>query len=178
MIWVTKSMGLILLGLSTVICSHLAFAEHHQENIPGDAPIPEFDCVIEPSEIVDVGSADPGVIERIDVQRNDRVKKEEVIATLESSVEQATLKLAKTRASLNTAIELRRQSAEFGSMTQQRNQALVQKAAISRQDMDQLRTETRIAELRSNRSWRINESQNSSTCGHRRSCNGASSAVQ
>ncbi len=147
MIWVTKSMGLILLGLFTVVCSHLAFAEHHQENTPGDAPIPEFDCVIEPSEIVDVGSADPGVIERIDVQRNDRVKKEEVIAMLESSVEQATLKLAKTRASLNTAIELRRQSAEFGSMTQQRNQALVQKAAISRQDMDQLRTETRIAEL-------------------------------
>lgn len=147
MICATKSMRLFLLGLSTVVCSHLVFAVDNQENTPADAPLPEFDCVIEPSEIVDVGIANPGVIERIDVQRNDRVKKGEVIATLESSVEQATLKLAKTRASLNTAIELRRQSAEFGSMTQKRNQALVQKAAISRQDMDQLRTETRIAEL-------------------------------
>ncbi len=112
-----------------------------------DDAIPELDCVIEPSEIVDVGSAVPGVVESILADRGDLVKKGAVLAELESSVEQATLDLAKARAQLNAAIELRQENAAFGYLTQKRNQSLLQKSAISMQDMDQLKTETRIAEL-------------------------------
>ncbi|MGD8908750.1 MAG: hypothetical protein PVI92_05330, partial [Chromatiales bacterium] len=108
---------------------------------------PELDCVIEPSEIVDVGSAVPGLVESIRVDRSDMVKQGMVLANLQSSVERATLDLAKVRAQFNTAIELRQENAAFGYLTQKRNQALLHKAAISMQDMDQLMTETRIAEL-------------------------------
>ncbi|PCJ11782.1 MAG: efflux transporter periplasmic adaptor subunit [Gammaproteobacteria bacterium] len=109
--------------------------------------IPALDCVIEPSQIVDVGSAVPGVVDAILADRSDLVKKGAIIAQIESSVERAALKQAKMRAGLETAIQLRQETAEFGRLTQSRNQTLLKKLAISVQDMDQLKTETRIAEL-------------------------------
>ncbi len=110
-------------------------------------PIPELDCVIEPSEVVDVGSAVPGVVQAIHAYRSDLVEKGAVIAELESTVEQAALELAKTRAALNTGIELRQESATLGHLTQKRNQKLLKTSAISVQEMDTLKTETRMAEL-------------------------------
>lgn len=129
------------------VLSITAVAEEQSLKSVDTIPIPELDCVIEPSEIVDVGSAVPGVVASILADRSDLVKKGAVIAALDSNVEQANLELAIARAGLDTAIELRRQSAKFGYLTQQRNQTLLQKSAISRQEMDQTKTETRIAEL-------------------------------
>ncbi len=110
-------------------------------------PVPELDCVIEPSEIADVGTGVPGVVEAIHVDRSDLVEEGAVIVEIESSVEQAALELAKVRAGLNTAIELRRENAAFGYLTRDRNLELLKKSAISIQDVDQSKTQTRIAEL-------------------------------
>ncbi len=110
-------------------------------------PIPELDCVIEPSEIVDLGSAVPGVVQSIHAFRSDMVEKGAVVVELESTVEQAALALAKTRARLNTGIELRQENATLGHLTQKRNQELLKKSVISLQEMDTLKTETRMAEL-------------------------------
>ncbi len=109
--------------------------------------IPEFDCVIEPSDIVDVGSAVAGLIEVVHARRNDFVEKGTIIAELESSVELATTKLAKERASLNTSIHLRKENAEFSVRTQERNKPLFKQSNISEQGMDQFDTETRVAKL-------------------------------
>ncbi|WP_432470593.1 efflux RND transporter periplasmic adaptor subunit [Amphritea sp. HPY] len=123
-------------------------AEENEYWVVDDAgSIPELDCVIQPSDTVDVGSAVSGVVESIHVHRSDLINKGDILVELESSVEQATLELARTRAQLNTSIRLRQEGAAFGSMTQQRNQELLQKAVISQHEMDQLRTETRMAEL-------------------------------
>lgn len=134
-------------GLMVITYSFSAMAEPRLQGGEDGISIPEMDCVIEPSDIVDLGTAVPGVVQRIDVSRGDMVKKGEVVAELESSVEAASLELAEARASLDTAIKLRQQSAAFGYLTQKRNQALLKKSAISRQDIDQLKTETRIARL-------------------------------
>ncbi|WP_323752733.1 efflux RND transporter periplasmic adaptor subunit [Marinobacter sp.] len=112
-----------------------------------DDGIPVQDCVMEPSEIVDVGSIVPGVVDAIHVHRSDLVKKGAVIVELESSVERASLELARARANQNTAIELREESARFGTLTQKREQALLRKSAISQHEWDKTNTETRIAEL-------------------------------
>jgi len=109
--------------------------------------IPELDCVIEPSEIVDVGSALPGLVGSILADRSDLVKKGAVIVKMESSVQQASLAQAKMKAGLKTSIKLREATAAFGILTQERNKELLKTSAISIQDMDQLKTETRIAEL-------------------------------
>lgn len=109
--------------------------------------VPELDCVIEPSDIVDLGSAVSGVVSAILVDRSDRVTQGTVVATLESSVEQAALALAAVRAELNSAIELRREGANFGYRTLKRNQNLLKKSVIAVQDIDQIKSEARIAQL-------------------------------
>ena len=111
----------------------------------GDDTIPDLDCIIEPSEVVDVGSAVPGVIESIHAKRTDFVKKGGIVAELESSVERATLQLTKVRAELETAIALRQETAALGQRTQKRNQKLFSKSAISEQIMDETKTQTRVA---------------------------------
>ncbi len=107
----------------------------------------ELDCVIEPSEIVDVGSAVPGLIDAIYALRNDFVKKGTVIAELESSVEKATVALTKERAGQNTSIQLQKENAAFALRTQKRNKPLSAKSNISEHGMDKYDTETRIAKL-------------------------------
>ncbi len=133
--------------LFTTLLAGIAGAGDEPLEGDGAPTIPELDCVIEPSEIVDVGSAEPGVIEAIYVNRSDLVQKGEVIAQLESSVERATLVLSMARAELTTTIELRRENAAFERRTQKRNQVLFQKSSLSAHDMDRLKTETRIAQL-------------------------------
>ena len=113
----------------------------------GSNRIPELDCVIEPSEIVDVGSAVPGVVESILVDRNDQIAKGTIIARLEASVERANLELSRERANLNTAIELRKEGARFGHLTENRSLSLRKTASISQQELDTVVSETRIAEL-------------------------------
>ncbi len=57
-----------------------------------------FDCMIGPSEVADVGSAITGVLEEVLVERSDYVEAGEVVARLETTVEEATLRVAQARA--------------------------------------------------------------------------------
>ncbi|MBL6987300.1 MAG: biotin/lipoyl-binding protein, partial [Methylobacter sp.] len=55
----------------------------------------EFDCLIEPTQMVEVGSSVTGRIDHVDVKRGDWVKKMQTLATLESGAERASAELAK-----------------------------------------------------------------------------------
>jgi RND family efflux transporter MFP subunit len=126
---------------------HGAQANEQTSSEKLDDTLSGLDCVMEPSIIADIGSASPGVVEKIYPHRSDLVKKGETLIEMESSVENASLELARIRASQNTAIELRQESAKFGYLTQKRNLELFRKSVISVYDMDKTKTETRIAKL-------------------------------
>lgn len=151
-------------ALVVAMCSPLAFVHASDSTSGGSSPgsvspddegkvirgiesIPELDCIIEPSDIVDVGVALPGVVHRFLADRSDTIKKGDVLVQMDDGVELAAARLAKARAGMNTAVELREETAAFGDLTQKRNQELFKKSAISTQEMDQLKTETRIAKL-------------------------------
>ena len=104
-------------------------------------------CLIEPSEVVELGSSVPGLVDKLYFDRNNFVSKGEVVAQLDSRVELATLELAAARAEINTSLNLRRENAAFGERTQRRNQKLFNESTISAQDMDKVKTETYIAQL-------------------------------
>ena len=107
----------------------------------------DVDCVVEPSELAELGSAVPGLLEAVYYDRADYVVKGAILAELESSVELASLSLAERVATLSTAVELRQLTAGFGVRTRERNQALFQQSSISSQSMDQVHTESRVASL-------------------------------
>lgn len=113
----------------------------------GEDQLQTLDCVINPSEIADLGSAVPGVLSAVQVERSDLIQAGDIIAELESGVELATLDLARTRAGLTAEVDLRRVNAAFGRRQQKRNQGLFQRKALSQNDMDQRETEARMAQI-------------------------------
>ena len=67
--------------------------------VPAVAGEREFDCVIEPQQIVKLASPAVGMIARLDVDRGDIVQQGQVVGKIEDGVEAATLALARARAS-------------------------------------------------------------------------------
>src|SRR5215475_8668636 len=58
----------------------------------------EFDCLIQPKMVLKLGTPVPGLISEVLVDRGAMVKKGDVVARLESGVEEAAVALAKARA--------------------------------------------------------------------------------
>ncbi len=112
-----------------------------------DSGLAGMDCIVEPSQVVELGTSVAGVIDQMLAEKNDFVSESEIVAMLDSRLEMATLELATARASIDTSLNLRRENAHFGQRTQNRNQKLFKEATISAQDMDKVRTEAYIAQL-------------------------------
>ena len=107
----------------------------------------DMDCVVEPSLLVELGSAIPGLLASVPHDRSDRVKAGEVIARLESGVEELALAVAQARAGNTSAVQLRKLAASLGARTLARNRSLADSESISKQNLDQLVTESEIATL-------------------------------
>lgn len=106
-----------------------------------------LDCVVEPSAVVQLGTSVPGLIATTAYDRTDFVSPGTVMATLESQVERASLAIAEEVAAHGTSVDLREATALFGERTRVRNAMLLKTSSISKQTMDQVETETRIARL-------------------------------
>lgn len=109
--------------------------------------VADVDCIVQPSIVTNLGVASPGLISKLHYERADFVSKGEILAELDSELEGASLVLANHRSQSTAALELRRRNAEFTNRTLQRNQSLYEKASVSGQTLDQIKTEVQIASL-------------------------------
>jgi len=105
------------------------------------------DCLIEPSMVVELGAAVPGQLSEVVFDRSDYVSAGAVMAKLESSVEETVVQISEQVANASVGVQLRQLSAAFGYRTEQRNHQLLASNSISEQSMDQVSTETKIAQL-------------------------------
>jgi len=113
----------------------------------GREVLSDLDCVVEPSSIVHLGSAVPGLLAATSYDKSDFVSPGTVMAKLESRVEEAALAISEELAAHATAVELRKTTASFGERTRERNATLLLTSSISKQNMDQVETESVIANL-------------------------------
>jgi membrane fusion protein, heavy metal efflux system len=104
-----------------------------------------LDCLIQPHQIVQVGSAVPGVIERIHAERGDVVKLGQVLVQLQSSVERANLSLAQSRAKIQGEVSAAEQSSDFAVREHKRAAELAQKNFVSQNYVDKASTEAQVA---------------------------------
>lgn len=107
---------------------------------------PQFDCVIEPERIVKLASPVVGVIARMDVDRGDIVKKGQVLGKLEDGVEEASLALAKARASNDYMIKGTEARLEFLRSKEGRAGQLMAKSFASQATAQEAQSEARVAE--------------------------------
>lgn len=98
----------------------------------------EYDGLIEPCLIVDIGAPAEGIVATVTVERSSPVKKGETLVELESSVEQAALEKTKAMAAFDGEIRLQQTQLAFTRRAHQRVKQLV---AISTHDKDLAETE-------------------------------------
>ncbi len=105
-----------------------------------DAQSVALDGVIEPFLIVKVGSPVAGILESVKVERGDMVTPGQVLATLQSGVEKATMELARARAEMDSLIKAKEARYDFSLREQKRMELLHDQALISFEALDESRT--------------------------------------
>lgn len=104
-----------------------------------------FDCVIQPTEFVELSSSVSGIIDTINVDRSDPVEKGQVVAKLQSDVEQAQVDVSKQRAGFDSEIQSKRASLNFARRSQERTQKLFNKKAVPFHVLDEAKTNVILA---------------------------------
>lgn len=104
-----------------------------------------LDCMIQPHEIVQLGSPAPGVIENILVERGDVVTRGQVVVQLKADVERASLSLARARAAQAGELAAAESSKEFAQRELKRASDLQARNFVSSNYLDKQRTEHAVA---------------------------------
>lgn len=135
----------LLLATAFLLVSSQTYAASDTDS--SGQEIVSTDCVIEPNQLVEVSSAVTGVMDVLKVKRGDFVKKGQILATLKSHVEKATVELARARAERDQAIKAKTAQTEFAKRRLERNKELYRKNLVSEQIVDEAETEALLAEL-------------------------------
>jgi RND family efflux transporter MFP subunit len=106
----------------------------------------EFECVIEPQQVVKLASPVVGVIARLDVDRGDIVRQGQIIGKLEDGVEAALLALARARATNEYATKATEARLQFLRRKHERLIELYGKSASSLAAMEEAQAEAKVAE--------------------------------
>jgi RND family efflux transporter MFP subunit len=109
-----------------------------------------YDCLIEPHSVVEVSTMVDGVMAEIVVTRGDVIKKGQVLARLDSSVEEVAVNIARARAKMRSKIDSKRARVKYLKAQQARIDELYEKEAIPIHEKQKASTEVvlALAELR------------------------------
>ncbi len=105
-------------------------------------------CIIKPRVTVQLGSPIAGTLSATLVDRGDTVAKGQVVATLESSVDQATLALDQLKAANDTAVRVEQADLDLSRREMERKQFLVDQKIANLNSLDELQTKVREGLLR------------------------------
>jgi RND family efflux transporter MFP subunit len=106
----------------------------------------EFDCMIEPAQIVEVRSPVVGILQRVHARRGQSVRKGDVLVTIESSVEQSASDTARFRAGAQGALLLSRNKVSAAGDKAARMQQLHEEECVSSQARDDAAAELKLAQ--------------------------------
>jgi RND family efflux transporter MFP subunit len=97
----------------------------------------EFRGLIEPHRVIKVGSPTEGILATVAVDRGDLIHKGQVLATLESGVEKATMETARARAEMEGPLKAKQASKELFDGKTVRLQQLFTKDLASASEMEE-----------------------------------------
>jgi RND family efflux transporter MFP subunit len=104
-------------------------------------------CVITPYDEISIGTPVEGLIQTVPVDRGDWVTKGQVILTLESSFEEATVALAKAKAEAEAALKSSQVKIGFTGRKFERALELFKTNSIAQHEVDEAQTEKSLAEV-------------------------------
>jgi len=102
-----------------------------------------FDCVMEPAQKLKIGSATLGILKSVPVNRGATVKAGDIIARLDSSVEEANVALSRAQSESTASIEAQQTRVElFGRRLDRQNQ--LSKGIVTQEKLDQVEADYEI----------------------------------
>ena len=113
--------------------------------LPG-ASVTEFECVIEPQQVVKLASPVVGVIARLDVDRGDVVRQGQIVGKIEDAVEAAALALSRARATNEYAVKSAEARVRFLRRKHGRMNELHTKSIGSLASLEEAEAEMQVAE--------------------------------
>ncbi len=105
-----------------------------------------FECLIEPSQVVELRTPVEGLIEKIHVQRGDFIRRGQPLLELLSNVERSTLEAAKYRMQMDGQIKSARNRLDYATKKLARATGLAQENFASVQAREEAEAERNIAE--------------------------------
>lgn len=103
-------------------------------------------CMIEPEKVAEIGAPGVGIIDKITVERGDRVKAGQVLAYMKADVERASVSVASARAQADADLKAAIAARELADAKVARARSLVGVGFISKEALDQAEAEARIAQ--------------------------------
>lgn len=104
-----------------------------------------FECLIQPSQVVDIRAPVEGLIETINVDRGDEVKKGQILVVLDLGVDKARVDQAKYKATMRGAMQTAQSRLDFSSKKFGRDQELYQDQYVSASTRDESETGMKLA---------------------------------
>jgi RND family efflux transporter MFP subunit len=106
----------------------------------------EFACLIQPKMVLKLGSQVQGLISEMLVDRGAAVKQGQVVARLESAIEEAELTIAKARAANDSTIQSDRAKLEFQKRKEDRSRELRKTEAMTISTAEEAETAAKVAD--------------------------------
>lgn len=104
-----------------------------------------FDCLMEPRLRIKLATPAAGVLREVTVDRGDAIRKGQVLARLESGVEQAQLDLAQARAENDSVVKSRAARLAFLSKKRERVSELKEKGSATVASLDEVESDFGVA---------------------------------
>jgi len=109
-----------------------------------------YECLIEPHSLVEIGTREEGVIDKLYVTRGDTVKKNQPIIKLESGLEELTVSLARARVRMKSDIAAKKTTLAYHTRQLQRIDNLWKKKVIPFSDKDKADTDVLLSKTELN----------------------------
>jgi RND family efflux transporter MFP subunit len=106
----------------------------------------EFDCLIEPRRTIEVRAPLEGLIDKMNVDRGDIVRRGQELVVLDTSVDRASAEIARHRSVMDGAIRSGESRLEFSTGKAARAKDLEAQKYVSVQARDEAATEQRLAQ--------------------------------
>ena len=133
----------LVLGLVLTLVASLSLASDNINVTTG------FDCIITPSQSVELGSPVAGQLSQVLVDRSSRVTTGQTVASIESRLEEATLNIANFRAGIESELGYRMAAYKIDQRAEERIFSLVQTDIATQQDKDRASRDVKMA------AWRV-----------------------
>lgn len=105
-----------------------------------------YDCLIEPTQTVELASPVTGLLDKVHVKRGDLISKGQVLASLESRAEQAANDLARFKSEQVGPMRTAENKIEFSKRKFNRRRSMSAEKLLALQDSDDAEAEFRLAE--------------------------------